>query len=152
MLVIAPLAVKRIFGPKQPKLVAGVVAETLSAQLMALPLIMYIFGEVSLIALPANVLVVPLVPLAMLLSFVAALGGMFTPAVAGWLAWPARILLTYMLDIISLMARIPHALNPNSLPLAKLIIVYTLVLFVTFVLWAKTRHKNATIPEAITEE
>lgn len=152
VLVIAPLVLKRIYKHKRPKLLALVMAETMSAQLMALPLIMYIFGEVSLIALPANILIVPLVPLAMLVSFVAALGGVFVPAIAGWLAWPARILLTYMLDVVALMSKIPHALTPKSLPLTQLIAVYTLVLLLIFILIAKTRRKNATITEIITEE
>jgi competence protein ComEC len=147
VLIIAPLVTVRIYKVKEPKLVALVVIETICAQIMALPLIMYIFGEVSLISLVANVLIVPLVPLAMLLSFVAALGGMFVPSLAGWIAWPAKILLTYMLDLVNIMSRVPHALAPSSLPLPKLIFVYLVVISAVFALWAKTRHKNATITD-----
>lgn len=152
VLIIAPLALKRIYKNKKPKLIALVTAETLSAQLMALPFIMYIFGEVSIVALPANVLVVPLVPLAMLLSFIAALAGMLFAPMAGWLAWPARILLTYMLDVISLMSRIPHALVANSLSLAKIIVVYAVIIFVCLVIWSKTKTKNGTITDILIEE
>ncbi len=152
VLIIAPLALTRFYAPKQPKLLALVLAETLCAQLMALPLIMYIFGKVSLIALPANILVVPLVPLGMLLSFVAAISGMLIPTLAGWFAWPARILLTYMLNIVSLMSRLPHALAPSSLSLPKLMAVYGGIVFVVYILWAKTRPKNAKITELIIEE
>ncbi len=152
VLIIAPLTIKRVYKTKQPKLLALIVAETVCAQLMALPLIMYIFGEISAVALPANILVVPLVPLAMLLAFIAALAGMIIPTLAGWIAWPARILLTYMLDVISLMSRIPHALAPGSLPLPKLILVYLVVSFVVYILWTKTRPKNAKITELAIEE
>ena len=55
---------------------------------MALPIIAVVFGELSLISIIANVIVLPLIPLAMLLTFIAGLGGMLGPFVAGWVAWP----------------------------------------------------------------
>ena len=54
-------------------------------------------------------LIVPLIPLAMLLGLCAGLGGMLLPTVAGWLAWPATILLTYILDVVAIFNRVPHA-------------------------------------------
>lgn len=150
VLVIAPIVTKRIFAGKKARVLRDVIVETLSAQLMALPLIMYIFGEISLVALPANILVVPLVPLAMALSFVAALAGMIIPALAGWMAWPARILLTYMLDIVNIFAHIPHALASRALPLSQLLVLYAAVVFVTFVLWSKMKSKSDTITDIAT--
>src|SRR3989344_189535 len=151
VLVIGPLIIKRLYGAKQPKLLTAVLIETASAQLMAFPLIMYIFGQVSIVALLANILIVPLVPIAMLLVFVAALAGMFMPIVAGWLAWPARILLTYMLDIISLLSRVPHALAQQGLPLPKMLGVYAIILGIVFILWSKTKGKNDMIEELETD-
>jgi hypothetical protein len=34
---------------------------------------------------------------------------MLVPVVAGWLAWPATLLLTYILDVVTLFSRVPHA-------------------------------------------
>jgi competence protein ComEC len=53
-----------------------VLLETLSAELMTLPLILMTFSQLSVIALAANLLIVPLVPLAMLLSAAAGAAGM----------------------------------------------------------------------------
>jgi len=145
VLIIGPLIIKRIYDKKQPRLITTVVIATLSAQLMTLPLIMYIFGEVSLIALPANVLIVPLVPLAMAVSFVAALGGMLVPSVAGWLAWPAKILLTYMLDMVNLLARIPHALTQRRLSLTYMVLFYAIIAACTLIIWSKVKKKNGII-------
>lgn len=147
VLVLAPLVISRWKQGRQPGLVGLLIVETLAAQLMTMPIIMYIFGQVSLVALPANILVVPLVPLAMLFSFVAALAGMIIPAVAGWLAWPARILMTYMLDMVSLAARVPHALSLQSLKLSQMIGLYGLIAFICWLLWFKTRHKNDIITD-----
>lgn len=145
VLILAPLFVRRFYKRKQPRLVANVVIETLSAQIMALPLIMYIFGEISIVSLPANVLVVPLVPLAMAASFVAGLAGMLAPFVAGWFAWPAWALLTYMLDVVNLMSRIPNALAAKSLSIAQLLGCYVVVILVALALWGKVKTKNGTI-------
>jgi hypothetical protein len=82
---------------------------------------------------------------------VAGLAGMLAAPLAGWFAWPARLLLTYMLDIAHLLARLPHIFVQNlSLPSAEMIGAYLLVALMTWVLWNKTKHlKNDTITEEI---
>src|SRR5690606_35008252 len=65
VLLIGALRTKRLFGDKKVPLLAQVAVETTSAQLMAVPLIMYVFGDFSVVALLANMAVVPLIPFAM---------------------------------------------------------------------------------------
>jgi len=136
-----------LFKNKRPHALTYLVIESFSAQLMAWPLIMYIFGEFSVIALPANMLIVPLVPFAMLLSAVAGAAGMLAPALSGWLAWPARLLLTYMIDAMQLLAKVPHALSKQGLSLAQMLLIYAVVAGLCFVLWRKTRGKTGIITE-----
>lgn len=148
VLVIAPLFLARVYrGKKQPNLIGQVVAETMSAQVMALPLIMYIFGEVSLVALFANVLVVPLVPLGMLLALLAGLAGMWAAPIAGWFAWPAQLILTYMLDVVHMFASIPHALATTRLYPEQLILIYMIVMILVLVMWHRSQQKDATITD-----
>ncbi len=128
VLVVAPLAMQRIYKRREPGLVGAILLETMCAQLMTLPLILYIFQQISLVSLLSNLVVVPLVPAAMLLALIAGMAGMLSPAIAGWFAWPARLVLTYMLDITSLLARVPHALSHYALSLPWLLYVYGLIL------------------------
>jgi ComEC/Rec2-related protein len=114
ILIIAPPLTKSLFRGKQPPMLGQIVVESLCAELMTIPLVLYIFGQVSLVGLIANMLVVALIPLAMLLSLVAGLSGMLIGNVAGWFAWPAQLLLTYMLDVVNLLARIPHIFQQNK--------------------------------------
>lgn len=148
IMIVAPLLAKRFsrFFKRQNGL-RLLMLETMCAQVMTMPLIMYIFKEFSLVALVANLLVAPLVPLAMLVSMVAGLSGMLVPAIAGWFAWSARILLTYMLDIITLLSRVPHALVKRSLGLTSMLIIYVAVSLLAFVLWRKTTKKTAIITD-----
>ncbi len=49
---------------------------TLSAQIMVLPVILYNFGSFSLVSLPANVLILPAVPITMFFGFLAGVSGL----------------------------------------------------------------------------
>jgi competence protein ComEC len=113
ILVIAPLVTRRLYKGKEPGLIPQVLIESLCAELMTIPLVLYIFGQMSLVSLLANMLVVALIPLAMLLSLVAGLAGMIVGNISGWFAWPAQVLLTYMLDVVNLLSRIPHVFQRN---------------------------------------
>lgn len=146
VIVVAPLVQARLPGRWHQTIVGGVALESVCAEIMSVPFILYIFGQMSFVGLPANVMVTALVPLAMLLSTVAGLAGMLAGAVAGWLAWPAAELLNYMLDIAHLMAHIPHIfIQHRSLPLVAMLASYGFVIFVTVVLWRKTRQPKSGI-------
>lgn len=151
VLVLAPLVAKRLFPKKEMGILAGVLLESACATLMVLPYILYIFGQMSLVVLPANLLVVPLIPFAMLFGAVAGLAGMLLPAIAGWLAWPANIVMTFMLDVASLLSRVPHAfVDKIDFPLASMIACYFVLAGVSLLLWNKGRQ-NGRITEKIQE-
>jgi len=144
VMVLAPLIQARRPGRWHQTIVGSVALESVCAEAMSLPFILYIFGQMSFVGLPANVLVTALVPLAMLLSTVAGLAAMLPGPIAGWLAWPAALLLNYMLDIAHMMAHIPHIFVQNlSLSLAGMLSLYGLIIGLTFVLWHKTKPANA---------
>ncbi len=149
VMVLAPLVQARWPARWHHSLVGGVALESICAELMSLPFVLHIFGQMSLVGLPANVLVVTLVPLAMLLGLIAGLAGMLTAGVAGWLAWPATLLLNYMLDIAHLMAHIPHIFVENrELSLVAMLGLYLLIVLLTTVLWQKTKSlKGGTITD-----
>lgn len=148
VLVIAPLIAARFFS-RQPKLLTMVLLETLSAEIMTLPLILMTFSQLSIIALIANLLVVPLVPLAMLLSAVAGLFGAFVPQVAGWFALPARLLLTYMLDVVHMLSNIPSVLLHRSISLAYMVALYCFVLIIVLVTSRKLHRHKGVVGEEI---
>ncbi len=63
---------------------------TLAAQVLTLPLILYAFGNLSIIAPVANIIIVPVIPYAMLFGTLALLGGLIwlpLGQLLGWLLW-----------------------------------------------------------------
>lgn len=84
-------------------------ASTLAAQIAVLPLLLYQTGLLSIVSLPANLLVLPVIPVAMFLSMVAAVSALLLPTYAYILSFPAYMLLEYVIRIAELSARVPHA-------------------------------------------
>lgn len=141
VLIISPLIVTRLFK-KPPKLLSLVLIETLCAEIMTLPLIMMIFGQMSIIGLVANLLIVPLIPWAMLLASIAALAGTITPNLGGWVAWPAHMLLTYMLDIVHLLASIPSIFLHVSINPTLMVSAYVLIMILVLLSHKKLKNKR----------
>lgn len=150
VLVLAPMLKARYFSERwASSLVASVALESFCAEIMTLPFVLHTFGQLSFAAIVANVLVAAFTPLAMALSFVAGLAGMLIAPVAGWLAWPAKIVLTYMLDSAHSLARIPHVFAQNlEFSITKLIILYLVFGFAALALWHKTKSVK---PDKLTD-
>ena len=147
VLIIAPAVTGRLYK-KEPKLIGKLIIETSSAQLATLPLILFLFGDLSVVSLLANMLIVPLVPLAMLLSFIAGVAGMVLPEFALLLGFPARLLMDVMLGISSLVASIPNALIKINLSVWQMLGCYAGVVMILIVLHNKSKNKPPTVPEA----
>ncbi len=85
---------------------------TLAAQLTTLPLIIVISGQLSLVSLVTNALVLPLQPPLMVLGIVAAIIGVFVPSIATVTALPAYAFLTLTIRAVQWTAAWPYASVP----------------------------------------
>jgi competence protein ComEC len=147
VLVLAP-QIRFRFIPERVRdsALLGIALESLCAEIMTLPLVLYIFGQLSLVSLPANVIIAAFVPLAMLLTVLAGIAGTFLFPVAGWIAWPAVLLLTYMLDAAHILAGIPHIFREHvGFSLPAMIAMYAAVLLFIVVLHSRLKRNRAII-------
>lgn len=108
-LILAASTLEAYLSWVRPAFLRDILATTLAAQLFVLPLLLYQTGTLSLIALPANMLALPLVPLAMLFGAIAGVAGMVLPSVATIVALPALALLWYLIDVAEVAAALPFA-------------------------------------------
>ncbi len=127
ILIIAPILIS-LFRIKNNNGFASMAVESFSAQLMTTPLIMMIFGRVSLIGIIANIIIVPLVPLAMFFSFIAGLIGAILPNLSAYLAIPARLLLNLMILITEKLATVPGAYKLVSVGFTSMLLIYGSIL------------------------
>lgn len=124
VLLLSPLLHHHFVRREPPTMLSLVIIETLSAELLVEPIVMVVFGQFSVLGLLANVVVVPVIPLAMLLTFVAGLAGIVAAPIAGWVAFPAKIVLTYVVSAVHWLAGIPWAAQKHTLSAAGLAVVY----------------------------
>ena len=88
IMILAPKMSGFFYGERKPGLVGGTVISTAAATLMTMPIALYYFGQVSLISVVANLLILPTLPWAMGLVFAAGLisGVPVVGEVVGWCA------------------------------------------------------------------
>jgi hypothetical protein len=79
------------------------------AAVLALPIILYQFGNLSLIAPLANILLVPVVPYTMLLGTVALIAGLIWLPFGQWLALAVWLPLSWLTEGARLLAQVPWA-------------------------------------------
>lgn len=111
---IGLIALTPIFAGRLARLpdrfgIREIASSTLATQTAVLPLLLWQNGALSLVGLPANILALLPVPLAMLFSFAAAIGGLVLGPLAPLAAFPAYALLAYIIAVARLFASLPFA-------------------------------------------
>lgn len=140
VLIVAPLVTGRLYGDKTPPLLIQIALETISAQLLVTPLILSTFGEISLVALLANVAVVPLIPFAMATTFLAGIASLLlSGGLAGWFGIPAQLVLGYIVAATQLFASPAWAQRQVSVSGLVMVLMYVAMLVVGF--WWYRRSK-----------
>ena len=101
----------------------------LAAQLGALPLVAYYFHSISLIALPANIIIVLLVAGIVCLGFIASLAGLIAVPIAWLINYPNHFLIIILLKLVGWFSRFPGAgITVAAFPVAWIFIWYLILL------------------------
>jgi competence protein ComEC len=82
---------------------------TMAAQVFTLPILVFNFGRIALISPLANILIVPFLSFITILGFIFSFAGLVFYPLGLVLSWPAWLLLSYVLGVISFFAKIPFA-------------------------------------------
>lgn len=120
--------------------VKKIMSETIAAQLAVLPLLVYLFGGVSLIAPISNLFVLAAIPSAMTFGFLAGMAGFIwqpISTVAGWCAW---IIIQYELSVIDFFSKISFSFVFVSF--AGEIIIIIAYGIAGFIWWKKKRTQE----------
>jgi len=124
LIIGTPLIEPYLVRVKSPQL-REAIATTTAAQIAVLPILLYQTGNLSIVSIPANIAVMPIVPLTMALSFIAGLAGIVVPPVAPALGLPAFILLSYIIAVAHYAALIPFAqVVLPAFPFIAVVILY----------------------------
>jgi len=140
VMIVAPLAQRYLFGDKKPGMIPQILGETISAQLVTAPIIIASFGQLSNVAIISNLLILPLVPLAMLLTFIAGVGSLAVPAITWLTGLPATWLLHYMVSVAEYLASLPWAMSKVQLPWWGVAIYYVIIVGACLYMWRATKY------------
>lgn len=125
---------------KIPNIIKSPLIETLAAQIAVFPLILSLFGRVSIIGPISNIAVLWIVPWSMALSFVAGIFGLIwypLGKLAALIAWPA---LFYIVKMVEVMAKVPGASIEAGKGVWQLeVVLYAVLMF--FVIYLSRKFK-----------
>lgn len=143
VIILAPLIKTYFWGREKPKpdnvkktirdrlmTVRDIFIETMSAQIMTAPIIALMLGSFAPYGLLANLLVLPIVPLAMLLTFIAGVAGWVLVPLATIIGTPAKILLDYIIEVARIISELPGAIHEVDFGIWPFIGVMTLIVAV----------------------
>lgn len=114
------------------------ITTTIGATISVLPIILFSTGVLSLVSLPANVIILPLIPFAMFMSFLTAIFGFIHPILSLPFAFVSKLLLSFILFVIHFFASLPFAsITIKHFPLVLVILLYILLVGWVFNFWKK---------------
>lgn len=120
-----------------------IASATLATQVFVFPILIFYTGTFSLIALPANLLALPLVPYAMLGGFIASCIGILGPVVSLPFAFIAWGLLGAIISITKVSASIPFAsIDVSFIQTPLLLALYFLLVPLSLYAWQKNEREK----------
>ncbi len=102
-------------------------ATTIATQITVLPLLIYSVGDVSIVSLPANLLILLLIPYTMGIGFLATLIAYVSPVIALPLSYIAHLMLAWIIWVSHFLGNLSFATINIPLPAWLVIIVYFLI-------------------------
>lgn len=126
-LILIPERIEKYFKIIKKKFLRETVVATISAQIAVTPLLLIKTGSFSIISLPANVLIVPVLPIVMFLGGVIILFSIL-PIVSFIPAFFANLLLSYLLFVVDILGNISFASVRTNLLINIILISFNLLI------------------------
>jgi len=130
IIYVAPIIHSHLTWVTERFALRDVIATTVGTQIFVLPYILHVMGTLSLVSIFSNILVLPIVPLAMFSGFATGIVGLVASFIATPFGWISEIILAYMLRVVHLSASFTFSAINLSLPLFATVVLY--ILFTVF--------------------
>ena len=129
--------IKKYFSWITPRFgLQEIVAITAAIYIFVSPYIMYEIGNFSIVALPANILIMPFFPLTMIFGFLTGLVGIISAFISVPFGYISYIFLHYELGVINFLSGLPFAsFSFAGFPLWLTILIY---LYFTYMLFGRS--------------
>ena len=109
------------------------VATTVAATISVLPILLHLTGVLSLVSLPANILILLFIPIAMMFVFLTGVSGFVVPLLSVIFGYIAYLILLYILSVIHFFGTLSFAsVTIQYFPLSLTVIIYIFLLWWIF--------------------
>jgi competence protein ComEC len=110
-----------------------IISVTTAAYIFVAPFILYKMGNLSLVALPANILILPFIPFTMMLGFITGFVGLIWYVFAIPFGYISYLFLHYELSVVSFFSNLPFAsFSFPNFPLTLTLLIYTYFIYRLF--------------------
>ena len=110
-----------------------IVSVTVAVYIFVLPFILYKMGNLSLVALPANILILAFIPITMGLGFFTSLAGLIWYPLSVPLGFISTLFLKYELGVVNFFAQLPFAsFTIPNFPLIFVLLIYAYFIYKLF--------------------
>jgi ComEC/Rec2-related protein len=134
----APLLIQKFGWVTERFGLRSLLAETLSAQLLTLPLIWYAIGTWALFGILVNLIIVPFVPLATLLAAATGIAGLISPGIGHIIGSVSSVVFSAIRGAAAFVSHLPSAsLQLQALPGWVAAILFVIMCAVLVVLYRK---------------
>ena len=145
ILIVAPILTRYFFDKKVPGFLASTIIQSTSAQILCLPVLIYSYGEFSILGIVANLLISPTIAIAMTLSLFAGLSKLAN-SLPQLIVIPASILLGLHIQIIEKLAQIPWAtMKLKQTPV--IFMAYPILIIVILIIKRRSNFSFRPVPE-----
>ena len=149
VIIIAPLLARRMPSWVQKSTILMIAVESIAAEMIATPYLLHTFGQMSFVGLIANVAIVVFIPLAMLLSACAGIIGLLVPSLVGWIAWPAILILGYILNAAQMLSQLPNSFR-EGIYISQITAIQLYILL--FLVWMALHFKKSSKGDILTDK
>lgn len=139
VIIIAPILNEKL---RRKTLLKSIIIESFSASLMTIPMIAFVFKQMSLTGILANCIVLPLIPVAMLGSILTYIGQVVDPLLGAVLSIPTKYILKFILDFAVSFSKMPGTDLDVNLSVITLVVFYGLILLAVSLAYIKKPKLN----------
>jgi len=132
LIYVVPIVEKNLLFITNKFKLRSLISTTLATQITVLPFLVYSMGDLSVVSLLANILILPIIPLTMLIGFIASILGFISTILAWPVAYATHLLLGWILGVSHYLGTLSFAsVKVPSFPFWLVVLIYLgLVIFV----------------------
>ncbi len=141
IMVFTPTFTKFFYGDKKPMMISATLISSISASLLVSPILLFFFGQISIITTLANILILPTVSIAMGLTFLTGFFAYFIPFAAQIVGQLSTLVMDYQISIANFLAQNESFLIKTGKENVWIFVLYIPVA-ITFFYCARKVHRN----------